>query len=114
MSMDWEKQRKAGKHMTIGMAVFQIVFAVIWCLLVAAMRVWIMLLFGLVFLIAAIYRLVILLQMTREDKKPPRPRDPWEQPRQNPPEASGSFCPYCGAAVEGKFAYCPSCGRKLR
>ena len=110
--MDWDKQRRAGKNMTIGMAVFQIVFAVIWCLVVASMQVWVMLLFGLVFLGAAIYRLVILLQMTRGDNKPPRPGDPWEQPR--PAGKTGHFCPYCGAAVEGKFTYCPSCGRKLQ
>ena len=110
--MDWEKQRRAGKHMTIGMAIFQIVFAVVWCLVVVRMRVWFMLLFGLAFLGFAIYRLVILLQLSREDKNPPRPKDPWEQP--TPTAKTGSFCPYCGAAVEGKFTYCPSCGRKLQ
>ena len=110
--MDWEKQRKAGKNMTIGMAVFQIVFAVFWCLVVAGMRVWFMLLFGLAFLGFSIYRLVILLQLSREDQKPPRPTDPWEQPA--PTAKNEGYCPYCGAAVEGKFAYCPSCGRKLR
>lgn len=28
-------------------------------------------------------------------------------------ETADGYCPYCGAAVDGEYAYCPKCGKKL-
>ena len=43
-------------------------------------------------------------------------RDPPDS--QTPPDAEGGgsaprFCPYCGAPLQGDFAYCPRCGKSL-
>ncbi len=40
--------------------------------------------------------------------------EPWDRPeRSQPPRGGAGFCPYCGAALQGDFRYCPKCGREL-
>lgn len=125
MAWDRDKDRKAGRAMGIGSTVFGLVFAIFWCIMAAAMGAGFMLIFGIPFVGMMVYRLVLCLRYTKEEKN--GSREPWERPAdgwttyQNEPQwesgeprRSGSgYCPYCGAAVAGDFEYCPKCGRKL-
>ena len=115
MRWDWDKERKAAKNMTIGSCIFGIVFMVIWTAIAPSF----MKLFGLGGLAMMIYRLYVMLQLSKEEeKKPPKELDPWDRPaisdtpRQNPSGETG-FCPYCGRNVEESFDFCPKCGRRL-
>ena len=116
MSWDREKEKKAGKKMTIGSAVFALLFSIFWCLMAVSMGAWFMLFFGVPFVGMMAYRLYVLCQLSKEDK--PRETEPWEkpdvpqQPRQEMPSGKG-FCPYCGGSVQEGFAFCPNCGRRL-
>ena len=117
MSWDRDKERKAGKAMTVGSCIYGIVFVVIWCAIAAAMGAWFMLLFGIPFLGFMIFRLVICVRKMNEQK---READPWEQqtrPREPVYDSGagreGGFCPYCGEEVKGGFVFCPKCGRRL-
>ena len=118
--MDWDrnKERKAGKAMSIGGSIYAIVFMVIWCAIAAASGAWFMLIFGLPMLGFVIFRLVVLIKKSRQ-----KPEDPWEQaerPRQSgsyttfTDHAGDSFCPFCGAEIKGSFTFCPKCGRRLQ
>ena len=117
MAWDREKERKAGKAMTIGTSVYGLVFSIAWCCIAAAMGAYFMLVFGIPFAVFMGYRLFVLLQYTKEDKKPPRKEvDPWDRPAGeiSSQTTANGFCPYCGRAVEAAFEYCPTCGRKQR
>lgn len=116
MARDWDKARKAAKNMTIGSCLFGIVFLVVWTAIAPSF----MKLFGLGGLAMMIYRLYVLLQLSKEEEKtPPKELDPWDRPaisdtpRQEPPASGNGFCPYCGQQVEEHFAFCPKCGRRL-
>ena len=37
-----------------------------------------------------------------------------ELPREEPPSASGSFCPGCGKPHAAEAVFCPHCGKGLR
>ena len=115
MSWDREKERKAGKAMTIGTSIFGIVFLIIWTLIAPSF----MKLFGLAGLAMMIYRLYVMIQLSNEDKKPNSQTeiDPWDRPAiSDTPQHStdpNGFCPYCGSAVQSEFQFCPKCGRRL-
>lgn len=114
MARDWDKERKAAKNMTVGSAIFGIVFLVIWTAIAPSF----MKLFGLGGLAMMVYRLYVLLQLSKEkEETPSKELDPWDRPaiEQPPREASGSneFCSYCGQKVEDSFDFCPKCGRRL-
>ena len=120
MSWDREKEKKAGKAMTMAGCIYGIVFMVFWCAVVAAMRVWIFLLFGLFGLGMSIYRLYVCIQVSKaEKKKHQEETDPWdrpaisEPPRRDTSNTGSGFCPYCGGSVQEGFAFCPKCGRRL-
>lgn len=110
--MDLETDRKAGKAYGIGMSVFVLVFGIIWCVGVAATGAWFMLLFGFAFVGFAAYRLVMMLKLSKTEKKDPVP---WVPPSRTPTPTAAGFrhCPYCGEDVEEKFVFCPICGRRL-
>lgn len=116
MARDWDKERKAAKNMTIGSCIFGIFFMVVWTAIAPSF----MKLFGLGGLAMMIYRLYVLLQLSKEKKQEPRQEiEPWERPaieevpRQEPKNSKDGFCPYCGRSIEETFEYCPKCGRKL-
>ena len=115
MAWDREKERKAGKAMSIGSSVFGLIFAIFWCIAAASMGAGFMLIFGIPFVGMMIYRLYVISQYAKDDK--PKEQDPWDQPvretRSTSTVASGNgFCPYCGSAIQPDFEYCPKCGRK--
>ena len=118
MNWDREKDRKAGKAIGLGTAIYAVIFAVVWNLIAAASGAGFMLLFGLPFLGFMVFRLVVLLKKSKAEK----PADPWNQPQQPrsytaTPEPQGrsadGFCPYCGEEVQAGFTFCPKCGRRL-
>ena len=115
MSWDREKEKKAGKAMTIGSCVFGLVFSIFWCIAAASMGAGFMLFFGIPFAGMMAYRLYVCIQLTKKDDKP---AEPWDRPEtpapnQEPVPSSGSkFCPYCGSSVEEAFEFCPHCGRR--
>jgi len=114
MAWDREKEKKAGKAMTLGSCIFGLVFSIFWCLIAVSMGAGFMLIFGIPFVGMMAYRLYVLLQLSKEDPKQETQKevDPWERPAQQDRPAGNRFCPYCGGALEENFVYCPKCGRK--
>jgi len=116
MGHDWDKERKAAKGMSIGSCIFGIVFLVFWTAIAPSF----MKLFGLGGLAMMIYRLYVLIQLSREEEtKPAKEPEPWDRPaisdtpRHTAPTGETGFCPYCGQKVEADFEFCPKCGRRL-
>ena len=114
MAWDREKERKAGKAMTLGSSIFGLVFSIFWCVMAASMGAGIMLIFGIPFVGLMIYRLYVISQYAKETDK--KEADPWDRPaapRQDPaPTGEEGFCPYCGGSVQAEFDFCPKCGRR--
>lgn len=118
MAWDREKEKKAGKAMTVGTSIFGAVFAVFWCVMAASMGAWFMLIFGIPFAGMMVYRLYVCLQLTKEEQpgKSVRDTDPWDRSVSSTPKsgsAENGYCPYCGAGIQEGFAFCPKCGRRL-
>ena len=116
--MEWnrDRERRAGKAMSIGGSIYGIVFMVVWCAIAAAMGAWFMLIIGLPMLGILIFRLVVMVRKSKA-----KAEDPWEQTAQphkpwNVAQSSkrDSFCPYCGKELEDGFSFCPKCGRRLQ
>lgn len=121
MAWDRDKERKAGKAMTMGSCVFGLIFSIFWCVAAASMGAWFMLIFGIPFVGMMIYRLYVISQYAKEDEKKPLPKeaDPWERPisqsvpqQENTARGEGKFCPYCGGGIQDGFEFCPKCGRR--
>ena len=116
MAWDREKEKKAGKAMTIGTSIYGLVFSIAWCGISVAMGAGFMLIFGIPFVIFMGYRLFVLLQYTKEDEKKSSQKeiDPWDRPVMDSSQSRTGylFCPYCGTAIQADFDYCPKCGRK--
>ena len=114
MAWDREKEKKAGKAMTLGSCIFGLIFAIFWCLMALAMGAGFMLIFGIPFVGMMIYRLYVILQLSKEEPKqaPKKEVDPWDRPVQQTQPAGSGYCPYCGSPVQESFDYCPKCGRK--
>lgn len=121
MAWDRDKEKKAGKAMTLAGSIYGVVFSIVWCILAARMGVWLFVLFGLFIVGISIYRLYVCIQLTKEDKSKPQHKeiDPWdrpaipETPRQDDAPSGSGFCPYCGGSVQETFEFCPKCGRRL-
>lgn len=115
MAWDRDKERKAGKAMTIGSCVFGLIFSIVWCILAWSMGAGFMLIFGIPFVGMMAYRLYVLLQMGKDEPKQSKENDPWERPAQPRTESTGScYCPYCGSVVQPEYEFCPKCGRRLK
>ena len=118
MAWDREKEKKAGKAMTMGSCVFGLVFSIFWCIAAASMGAWFMLIFGIPFVGMMVYRLYVLSQYAKEEPTSAKETDPWDRPAatKTPGQTTcgeGRFCPYCGGERQESFAYCPICRRKL-
>ena len=123
MAWNRDKERKAGRAITIGGSIYGIIFALAWNVIAVSMGAGFMLIFGIPILIFMIFRLVVCIQKANEDKKP---KDPWDQSstQQSYTQSSYSqpraentgngFCPYCGGEIKDGFAFCPKCGRRMR
>ena len=115
MAWDREKERKAGKAMSLGNCIYGLIFSIAWCVIAVSIGAGFMLIFGIPFVGMMIYRLYIISQYAKEDK--PKEVDPWDQPvreSSTSPVSGSGFCPYCGNAIQPDFEYCPKCGRKQR
>ena len=115
-------------------AVFAAIFGVFWCIVAGAIGAWFMIPFGVLFVGFAIYHAVYYHHnATSEDRysefdivdskeetdplneKYGRKTEPGQTDKSDGgvPGTSVSYCPYCGAKVEGHFDFCPKCGKKL-
>ena len=106
-----------------------IVFGIIWTFAAASMGApFFFPLFGLVFIgigvVQAVYsfknatgdRRYSAFDIVDEDEEPDPLNQRFQQSRPDHPDSGdgGSrFCPYCGAAIQGDYAYCPRCGKTL-
>lgn len=113
--MDRDEERKAGKAMTVGSSIFGVLFILVWCGIAISMGAWFMALFGIPMLGFAVYRLVVVLRLAKEEEKKSPEADPWDRPAETPRREAGEgkFCPYCGGGLQEEFAFCPRCGRRL-
>ena len=120
MAWDREKERKVAGGYRIGVNVFGLIFSIFWCIMAASMGAWFMLVFGIPFVGMMGFHLAMSIKMMNAEKV--KEKEPWEGGQSytsysytpNRAATQGGYCPYCGAAVEDSFVYCPKCGRKLR
>ena len=114
MAWNREKEKKAGKVMTLGGCIFGLVFSIFWCCMAVAIGANFMLIFGIPFAGMMAFRLYVLLQLSKEEPKREEKKeaDPWDRPLPQEQPAGNGFCPYCGSPVQKNFTYCPKCGRK--
>ena len=116
-------------------SVFGIVFGIFWTVMAARMTHGLGLvgvvfpLFGVIFILIGVVNAVYhfknatgknrysAFDITGENEEPDplnarfgSPSAPQDAPSQT---ASSGFCPYCGAPVQGDFAFCRRCGRQL-
>ena len=111
-------------------SVFCALFGVFWCVFAGAIGAGFMIPFGLLFIGFAIYNAVyhfknatseernsIIDIVDSEEESDPLNRKYGRKESggttENVPGTSVAFCPYCGTQVDGKFDYCPKCGKKL-
>ncbi len=114
-------------------SVFAAAFGVFWCIAAGAMGAWFMIPFGLLFVGFAIYgacyhyrnatakdrySVIDIVDETEEsdplNEKYGGKKDGYESDKKdNVPGTAAKYCPYCGAAVQGDFDFCPKCGKKL-
>ena len=121
MSWNRDRERKAGKAMTIGTCVYGVIFSILWCAAAAWMGAGFMLIFGIPFAGLMLFRLVVLVRKAGEEKQE---REPWERADRAgeyttyAPPSSGTeengFCPYCGGETKTGYAFCPKCVRRLQ
>lgn len=114
------------------MSIAAAIFGVLWMIAAASMGGGFFALFGLVFIFIAIVQAAYhfknatgenrysAFDITDGNEEPDplnqyfgqKEPDSWEDTA--PSAQSGSaFCPYCGTPVEGDFAFCNKCGKKL-
>ena len=121
MSWNRDRERKAGKAMTIGTCVYGVIFSILWCAAAVWMGAGFMLIFGIPFAGLMLFRLVVLVRKAGEEKQE---REPWERADRAgeyttyAPPSSGTeengFCPYCGGETKTGYAFCTKCGRRLQ
>ena len=112
-------------------------FAVFWCILAASMGGWVMVPFGLIFVVIASYgayynyknatsknRYSVIDIVDGEEE--PDPLNVMYGSKESINNqgfinnqdrgelgASVAYCPYCGTGVQSKFDFCPKCGKQL-
>lgn len=109
-------------------------FGVFWCILAGAMGAWFMIPFGLIFIGISVYSAIYnhrnatsedrysLMDIVDSDEESDPLNEKYGRQKNTAqavrnttgtPGTSVSYCPYCGAKVEGDFDFCPKCGKKL-
>lgn len=115
MAWDRDKEKKAGKVMSLSGCIYGLVFSLFWCGLVIWQGAYIMLIPGIFFVVMMVMRLYACIQYTRADNEKPghhQEVDPWERPAAQEPSDSSRYCPYCGREIQEGFEFCPKCGRR--
>lgn len=102
------------------------IFGIIWTIVAVNIGGGFVALFGIIFVFVAIVSAVYnfknatgknrysAFDLTDGEEEP----DPLNlrfgaRPDANPRSSGSAFCPYCGTKVEGEYAYCNKCGKKL-
>ncbi len=106
--------------MSIGVAIFVLVFAVIWTVTAAA-TVPFMALFGIFFVGFAIAQIIMIVSHASGKKHhssfPDREEETenrYAKPQATANEKSAQrYCPSCGAKAGADFTFCSDCGRRL-
>ena len=114
------KPEKGPLFMSIGVAVFVLIFAIFWTVMTARFAPF-MAIFGIFFVGFAIAQIVMTIHHAsgkegrssfdspnEQDNRYAKPQD--SNATQHTAQA---YCPSCGAKVEADFVYCSECGRKL-
>lgn len=115
-------------------AVFGIVFGIFWTVLAANMTHGFGLvgvifpLFGVLFILIGVFNAVYHFKnatgknrySTFDITDDTEETDPLNErfgrptgPKTSSPRSGSSFCPYCGAPVQGDFAFCRKCGKQI-
>ena len=114
------KPEKGPLFMSIGVAVFVLIFAIFWTVMAARLAPF-MAIFGIFFVGFAIAQIVMTINHAsgkdrhssfdspnQQENRYAKPQDP-----SNAKNTAQAYCPSCGAKVEADFVYCSECGRKL-
>ena len=99
-------------------------FGVFWTILAVSGGAGIMAPFGIIFVVIAVVQAIYNFKNASsknrfssfdvvDSTQEPDPYLSTSQPPQQEGTTAGRFCPYCGAPVEGDFAFCNQCGKKL-
>lgn len=115
-------------------AVFGIVFGIFWTVLAANMTHGFGLvgvifpLFGVLFILIGVFNAVYhfknatgknrysTFDITDDTEETDPLNERFGRPtgqKTSPPRSGSSFCPYCGAPVQGDFAFCRKCGKQI-
>ena len=103
-------------RMGIVFSVFFILFAIFWTVMAVSMPgpSPIFVLFGILFIMLAVYRLYMSLRKTPE---PPRVDTAFRTvPDEGEPVhrvSPNGYCPYCGTPLDSDYEYCPLCGKRI-
>lgn len=107
-------------------SVFLILFGIVWMSMTASMPfsfASLFSLFGLLFIVLGVYRLVVTLRDGSDAGVPPQnpPSGGYDGYGQEPPGhrreegvSYSGYCQYCGAPVEEGHSFCKVCGKRLR
>ena len=107
--------------MSAAVAVFALIFSIIWTVTAFTIGAGIFSIFGLFFAGFAVAQLVVTLQHAtgKDDRFRPKPPpevenryakpDPTVETQQSVP----AYCPSCGAKADADHKFCHECGRKL-
>ena len=111
------------------MGIFVALFGVLWTVVAFSIGGGIIALFGLIFVAIAIVQTVYnfrnaagenrysTFDITDDDEEPDPLNQRFGAETANKKTEDGTggsvFCPYCGVKVEGDFAFCNKCGKKL-
>lgn len=122
------KPGRGPSMMSVITGIAAVAFGIFWTAMAVAGGVGIMAPFGIIFIIIAVVNVIYnyknatgknrysQFDITDENEEP----DPlnerfggYARTERTEPRDGDAFCPYCGAATQRDFEFCPKCGKKL-
>jgi len=110
------------------MAIFAVLFGILWTLITISFGAGFMAIFGLIFICIGIFNAIYNFKnatgenrysaydIVDESEEPDPLNEKFgrqEVPTENNIDDDVKFCPYCGVKVSSDFEYCHKCGKKL-
>ncbi len=104
-----------------------VAFGLIWTVIVASSGIWIMALFGVIFIVMGIVQAVYnfknatsknrfsTFDITEGDEEPDPLEQRWgedQDEQRQTYDGEKNYCPYCGTRLEEDFEFCPKCGKR--